>query len=131
MVKLNASFIIERAREDEFLDWFEEKEDKARKERKERRALKASEEGRDSEPVKEGDDWADDFARKCEVLALRDANGEDYIDSESHTLAAQWKFFTLEDAREWRQRVLMPVMEEFMERFQPGCLYFTSIFYVL
>ena len=119
MVTLNASFIIERVREDEFLDWFEEKEEKAREERK---SLKDG---------NEGDEWADDFSRKCVVSALRDANGEDYIRSESHTLAAQWKFFTLDDARKWRAEVLAPVLEEFMQRFQPGGMVFTSIFYIL
>lgn len=96
----NASFIFGHGREDEFLRWFEQI----------RRRFEA------------------DLPERCAVSALRDANGEAHTEHDAHTIAVQWEFDNIKEARNWRDNKFINVSEDFMRAFGPEAIVFTSIF---
>lgn len=100
MVTFNASFIFGHGREEEFLHWFDEMHQSL---------------------------GVDDPSR-CMVMALRDAHGEAHTQGDAHTVAVQWEFERLGDARDWRDLRFGAVSSDFMKNFGPEAIVFTSIF---
>lgn len=103
MTILNASFIINRNHEEMFKQWFSEV----------MATINAV------NPV------------KCTLTAMRDANGISYLESEAHTMAAQWTFENIEQACKWRDRTLPEIGKSFNRKFGADVPVFSSIFEVV
>ncbi len=98
MVIFNSSFMIEREREGEFLNW-----------------LRGEIAGRKG-------------VAAMRVSAMREAGGVDYREAEGQTVAFQVEFERIEEARKWGREVFATLASRFEERFGPQALVFTSIF---
>ena len=103
MVIFNASFMMERELEPGFLSWFR---------------------SRCAEFEQVG------LNRR--ISSLREAGGVDYKDSEAQTVAIQWEFDNLEEAREWGASQFSHMALKCEEHFESErIMVFTSIFEVI
>ena len=100
MIIHNATFMIEKEREGEFVKWLAERLDSV------------------IEPP----------ALNPRVSAMREAGGVDYRQAEAQSVAFQLEFPTLETARDWSSRKFGPLAAEFAEAFGPNAMAFTSLF---
>ena len=104
MVIHNATFMMEREREGEFIDWL--------------RGLVAGEES-----------FAESLrGRRVRLSAMREAGGVDYRQAEAQSVAFQVEFDSIEETREWSREALPSVAARFEERFGPQAMVFTSVF---
>lgn len=99
MVIHNASFMMERDREREFVDWIK------------------------GELFDMGLDCGTTL-----LSAMREAGGVDYRDAEAQTVALQVEFDTVPEALEWRETGFMRLAEGFAAKFGPEAMVFTSVF---
>lgn len=100
----NATFMMEREREGEFIDWL--------------RGCVA-EEGSFAESLR---------GRRVRLSAMREAGGVDYRQAEAQSVAFQVEFDSIEEARKWSREALPSVAARFEERFGPQAMVFTSVF---
>ena len=75
--------------------------------------------------------WSEASVGRWRISALRDANGVDYAEAEAHTVAVQWEFNTLAEARVWRDSSLAEMVGQLKEAFGTELMVFTSIFELL
>ena len=94
----NASFIIDPARGEEFIDWMLPLARKV----------------------------ADPAVSRLSVM--RQAGGEVAGEAQALSVAFQTEFHTVEEAEEWVRKRLNPLVAAFERRFAPGAMVFTSIF---
>ncbi|MDE6391725.1 MAG: DUF4286 family protein [Muribaculaceae bacterium] len=104
MVIHNATFMMEREREGEFIDWL--------------RGLVAGE-GLFAESLR---------GRRVRLSAMREAGGVDYRQAEAQSVAFQVEFDSIEEARKWSREALPTVAARFEEHFGPQAMVFTSVF---
>lgn len=104
MVIHNATFMMEREKEAEFVDW-----------------LRGC--------VLGGGQFAESLrGRRVRMSAMREAGGVDYRQAEAQSVAFQVEFESIEDARKWSREALPSVAARFEERFGPQAMVFTSVF---
>ena len=100
MVIHNASFMMEREREGEFVEWIRER-------------LGAQVLGAGLRPA---------------LSAMREAGGIDYRDAEAQTVAFQMEFDDIESARRWGRECFADLAAAFEKDFGPNAMVFTSLF---
>ena len=106
MVIHNASFIIEREREEAFVEWLRQ-------------------------IVAERVSYAESGPCRPVLTAMREAGGVDYRQAEAQTVAWQVQFDCIESARAWSASTLAGIGAAFEEKFGPNAMLFTSIFEIL
>ncbi len=94
----NATFILDPARGEEFLDWVMP------------RARQAAGEA------------------PSRLSVMRQAGGEVAGEAQALSVAFQAEFPTIEEALEWSESSLSPLISDFERLFSPGAMVFTSIF---
>lgn len=112
MVIHNASFMMEREKEKEFVSWL-------RRELESAGIIGTTDEyGRES----------GGFSLRPRVSAMREAGGVDYREAEAQSVAFQVEFSTVGEAKEWNRDVFSTIAARFEEKFGPQAMVFTSIF---
>lgn len=104
MIIHNASFIMERDAEADFLAWLRSCCEKINWEH---------------EPG---------APTALRVSAMREAGGVDYRQAEAQTVAFQLEFHTIEDAKKWSAQRFSSIAAEFEEKFGPQAMVFVSLF---
>ena len=94
----NATFMMEVEREEEFINWFR---------------LQIPRLGSLAAP---------------RLSSMREAGGIDYSHAEAQSVAFQCEFLSAKEALQWRNETFSEVASEFMARFAPNAMVFTSIF---
>lgn len=102
MVIHNASFMMKREREGEFVVWINSKLAQM--------------------------DFRDWKASGPALSAMREAGGVDYCKAEAQTVAFQVEFPDVESARRWSRERFADLAAAFDEAFGPDAMVFTSLF---
>lgn len=110
MVIHNASFMMEREMEEEFVSWLRAELDAA--------GITGGTSGQESGGC----------ALHPRMSAMREAGGVDYREAEAQSVAFQVEFPTVGEAKAWSRDVFSTIAARFEEKFGPQAMVFTSIF---
>ncbi len=111
MVIHNATFMVTRDREREFIDWF---------------AGMRQEIERKSAGLHESE--ALPMPSNMRLSAMREAGGQHHTAADAASISFQAEFFDVSEALEWRRRVMSDVVDSFEAAFGPEAMAFMSVF---
>lgn len=111
MVIHNATFMVAREREREFIDWFAGM----------RRQIALKSAGlHESESLP--------MPSHIRLSAMREAGGQHHTAADVASISFQAEFFDVEEALDWRRRVMSDVVDAFEAEFGPDAMVFMSVF---